>query len=743
MSVASDAQREEMLHRIGCAIPTVTPDVLRDIVLAAVPSSHSYRGAVAALTANPRVLHDGVGTTTALLRVSAALAIVGAPEMYRASCAGCGGTKWLRYKRGADRLCNRCFELASAEPCCRCGRIKPVCTRDESGPICSTCYAGDTRRLERCTDCGGLARVAMRADQGPLCQLCYPRKGRACAVCGELRPVHSRRTGVDLCKDCYEDSRGRTRKRPVKVIRLRHARKRVCSSCGLFRNCIDYTTQHPRCVGCVGSPLQVCTGCGRSRKAQAIWSTGPVCSACYNRYTRHPRSCTTCSAVDLLVPGPDGDRCRHCRGDEPRANCSACDRAVVLFREGVCAQCVLAQRCATLLAQADPQRTALLQPVVDLIAATPDPLTALRWLSFGKGALIFAQLARGEIEVSHAALDALHEQHVADGKVIIYIRALLVHAGTLAPLTVASDRLGRWIDRFVSRSVPEHRPILRMFAQWYLLRRLRRKVDAGTLTEGGMKYAQARLRASSAFLSWLDERGTLLRDCSQAEVEIWLQPPRTSTAYYVKDFVRWTSRRHFSRQLNVPERRIRVRTRPSRDEDRWAQVALLLHDQDRDAATRAAGLLLLVFGQQLSRICSLRCSQLTEGADGAVRVVLGREALEMPPGVASVLLAQRDTALKNPKARRPDGDRWLFPGAFYGQHAGPHSLSRRLTEIGVHARAERTSALLFLAAELEPVVLARLLDLHTTTAVLWCRLAGRTYNRHIARRHELSHGFDP
>ncbi len=734
MSPASNQQLEEIICRVAEAVPTIARDALRDLVMEAVPSSHSFRSAVVALTANPRVLHDGVGITSALLRVTAALADAGTPDMFRAKCVGCNGTKSLRYRRGSERLCTRCFERANAELCTRCVKLRPVAIREDGRPICHTCYAADPRRFEICTDCGGLARVAMRADRGPLCQLCYPRPAHTCSGCGELRPVHSRRTGANVCKDCYQQGRGRARKRAVKLVRLRHARKRVCSSCGHFRNCVDYTTQQPRCMPCVGSPFQVCTGCGRSRKAQAVWSTGPVCSTCYNRYTRKTQRCSTCATVALLVPGEDGDRCRECRGDTPRAKCSACDHGIVLWQDGVCAKCVLTARCAAIASEADPGRAVLLQPVIDLISATPDPRSALRWLANRKGAMIFAQLASGELDVSHAALDGLHDENAADAGAIMYVRALLVRAGVLAPVTASADRLGRWIDRFIARCVPAHRPILHMFAQWYLLRRLRLKVDADTLTEGGVKYAQARLRAPSAFLSWLDQRGTSLRDCSQAEVEVWLQAPRKSTAYYVKDFLKWTSRRHFSRDLNVPERRVMVRTRPSRDDDRWSEVATLLHDDGIDAATRVAGLLLLVFGQQLSRICSLRCSLLREGADGSMRIVLGRESIEMPPGVAAALAAQRDVALENPKAIRPDGDHWLFPSAFYGQHTRPHALSRRLIEIGVHARAERTSALLYLAAELEPVVLAQMLDLHTSTAVVWCRLAGRTYNRHVARR---------
>ena len=54
------------------------------------------------------------------------------------------------------------------------------------------------------------------------------------------------------------------------------------------------------------------------------------------------------------------------------------------------------------------------------------------------------------------------------------------------------------------------------------------------------------------------------------------------------------------------------------DDERWATARSLLHDEDIDLADRVAGLLVLLYGQQLSRITALTRDrvELTSGGAG-------------------------------------------------------------------------------------------------------------------------------
>ncbi|GBE68134.1 hypothetical protein MFM001_45960 [Mycobacterium sp. MFM001] len=47
-----------------------------------------------------------------------------------------------------------------------------------------------------------------------------------------------------------------------------------------------------------------------------------------------------------------------------------------------------------------------LSAIRDAIVATSDPLTAINWLRKGAAAAILAAITRGEMSVSHEALDA-------------------------------------------------------------------------------------------------------------------------------------------------------------------------------------------------------------------------------------------------------------------------------------------------------------------------------------------------
>ncbi|BCB89199.1 hypothetical protein Psuf_065120 [Phytohabitans suffuscus] len=75
----------------------------------------------------------------------------------------------------------------------------------------------------------------------------------------------------------------------------------------------------------------------------------------------------------------------------------------------------------------------------------------------------------------------------------------------------------------------------------------------------------------------------------------------------------------------------------------------------------------------------------------------------------------------------------MFPSARAGKHATPRALSTRLHRIGIQARAMRQAALIQLAAEIPPAMLAGTLGIHPTTAVKWTKLAGGNWTSYAAR----------
>lgn len=118
----------------------------------------------------------------------------------------------------------------------------------------------------------------------------------------------------------------------------------------------------------------------------------------------------------------------------------------------------------------------------------------------------------------------------------------------------------------------------------------------------------------------------------------------------------------------------------------------------------------------------------------AVFLRFGKDEVEMPPALARILLAQVKSAKANPKSKRADDKRWLFPGQHFGTHVNDSSLQKRLAAIGINTRSARNAALMSLSAHIEPGIVAAVFGLHFGTATIWAANAGRTFNRHVARR---------
>lgn len=87
---------------------------------------------------------------------------------------------------------------------------------------------------------------------------------------------------------------------------------------------------------------------------------------------------------------------------------------------------------------------------------------------------------------------------------------------------------------------------------------------------------------------------------------------------------------------------------------------------------------------------------------------------------------------------------WLFPGIRPGTHRSTGPLSRALAAHGVPLRPSRATALLQLAQDMPPAVLAPLLGMHVITAQQWRRRTGTDWTTHLqARRRALGAGRTP
>ena len=207
-----------------------------------------------------------------------------------------------------------------------------------------------------------------------------------------------------------------------------------------------------------------------------------------------------------------------------------------------------------------------------------------------------------------------------------------------------------------------------------------------------------------------------------------------STRQHAARFLSWAREQHL---IRIDQPRLKRDDGPIMSEGaRLDQLNRLLDDHDLPATARLIGILVLMFGQPISRIVRLPRDGVTVTAD-QTRLRLGRHALDLPPEVAAVVhdhLAQINEHRN--EAGHPQ-QRWLFPGLQPGQPLHVFSAAGMLKEIGLPARAARNTAWRQMVRQAPAAILADGLGVQRGTAARHATTAGADYasypNKHSRR----------
>ena len=475
---------------------------------------------------------------------------------------------------------------------------------------------------------------------------------------------------------------------------------------------------------CSPKALSRCAHCGKDRPACARWAEGPVCEPCYRAALSRRGTCEACGAEHRLVspPGPGARLCAGCAGVAPLATCRSCGAEQRPYLHGCCVRCALAARAAELIGGTDGP----LRAVYQAIAAAPQPYSAHNWLRRSAAARLLGEVASGQLALTHEALDAHRPRQGAD-----YLRHLLVANGVLAGRDDALVRLEAWTaDRLKSVADQGQRRLLRSYATWRVLRRARQRAEAAEAARTPTRHAKVCLNAAVAFLAFLAARQRDLGSCTQGDVDDWLAegPP---SAPRVRDFLEWAGDRKLTERFIVPGQP--RRGGPAADDaGRWAMARRLLHDDGLELGDRVAGTLVLVYGQQLSRIVALTRDQV-EVSSGGTRLHLGTTPIDVPPPLDDLL--GRLTRERRPYSGvgSPALSPWLFPGLRPGTPLSAYQLGQRLRRLGIEPAPARRSALGHLAARLPAAMVAHVLGLSPLTAVRWAGAVGADWATYAAQ----------
>lgn len=631
---------------------------------------------------NPEVFSgDSPHRSVHSVRLAGLLIEAGAVGVRVPQCPFCRRDAPLAVALNGLRCCRRCWNQRHRwGECARCGRHRHLTHVHGAGQrICGSCFTGNPVHHHPCTKCGRVDFITHRDGQVKLCRRCHRAPTSTCSSCGRVRPCDRIKTGAPICATCAGKQRTR----------------------------------------------EACSRCHRPRLVQIRTEAGePICANCGRR--REP--CCRCGVTRAVAARLDdvGPLCEHCLEKEPAyfCDCVRCGTHGRAYHHGLCPACALPGVLRRMFGKDDHFGGAAHQVAEALLKC--DAISVLRWAARTNSR---GQLAAGIRDLgdslTHDALDNL-----PPSKSVEWLRNILVEADVLPPRDPYLRRTELFIHaRLKTLNSREDRTAARAFTEWHHLRQLREQADRAPLKRGHGLGAQHEITAITAFLIELESSGLTLASCRQTHVDDWLV--RNPTLGRIHHFLAWAVKRGHAHDVIAPTPQTR-RTRHTLpgDDERWRLIQHLIEFPDLQTRDRAAGLLVLLYSQQTSRLVTLRVSDVTIAED-RVTLALGDVPLLVPPPVDR-LLTDLVELRRGYAAVDVGTNPWLFPGGRSGTHLSSSQMGVRLRRIGIPPRLARNTALIDLAGELPAVVLAKLLGFSVKRAVTWNAEAGNTYPRYSA-----------
>ncbi|MEU9671097.1 hypothetical protein AB0E25_37180 [Streptomyces bobili] len=361
------------------------------------------------------------------------------------------------------------------------------------------------------------------------------------------------------------------------------------------------------------------------------------------------------------------------------------------------------------------------------------PLSGLAWLDKRKGypdstADWLRRLATGDIELTHEAFHALEPWRAA-----AHLRELLMSCGTLPAVDKQICSFERWlIGHLTSLSDPDQIQVIRRFATWEVLQRLRTSSQKKPITPAARRHAADQVKQATAFLSWLAARDHTLSTCGQTGIDAWHAEHNEYARNTIRSFLLWCSASKLTRPFRLPPVQI-SRATPMPQTERLKLIGRLLTDQSLPLRARVAGVIVLLYAQPLSRVVRLTLDDIAR-ADQQALLRLGEPPSPVPEPLAELLFRWIDSR-DNMNTATNHASRWLFPGRRAGQPLHPDVLAALLNDLGIPTTASRTAAIRQHVLEMPAPVVAEALGYHPVTTAKLASEAGGTWSRYASGDH--------
>ncbi|WP_285243001.1 hypothetical protein [Pseudarthrobacter sp. fls2-241-R2A-127] len=327
------------------------------------------------------------------------------------------------------------------------------------------------------------------------------------------------------------------------------------------------------------------------------WPDGAICGYCYQQAKRTRGTCAC--GHDGVLPGRVDTlpACRECSGVRLNIDCTGCGKEDELHSGNRCWSCILAMTVDRILSPPENQPPSPeLQAVATALKSMKRANSGLTWIQQPHVTEFLQQLA-AEPVITHARLDEIPASRTRE-----YVRGLLVEHNALPLRDELSTRFSDWAEQALDRiTSPNHRDITRRYIRWHHQRRMNQMDE---VTRGTFLRAKQAVTVAIELLNWLTDQGAELAEVNQAHLDRW-QAEGPTTRGIASRFLDWAIRTNLidpSLKLQ-PHRR---GTSPRLDAAAQTQhVTNLSHTTDMSPRDRAAAILILVFGQQVSDIVQL------------------------------------------------------------------------------------------------------------------------------------------
>jgi len=560
--------------------------------------------------------------------------------------------------------------------------------------------AGATKVMPPCCPlCRRVVALSKRLDAQRVCRNCFAKtRAVPCSRCGSVREPAARDTdGEPLCPNCLVND-------PINL--------EECTSCGRRSRVAVRTVDGPRCQNCRERPVLACGICGREARCEISRATGqPWCDTCQHKWVQ----CSGCDTIAQLRGGTlDKPLCARCLNPDPEFwdRCPTC-KTTWLVSPRACQRCTLDQQIRQLIGDGAPEIRADLAPLHHALTKVDRPDVAMAWLKRPQVRRILGEIGQDSRQVSHETLDELPSDKTLD-----HLRSVLVAVGALPERDERLVKLERWTTAaLATRTDRDERRILNAYANWHHLRRLRRRLNAGDASHLQCLNVRSHVTAATNLLDWLARSDLTLATCTQLDLDRWIADD-VSYRDETGNFVRWAVSHRHAHNLSFPAVRWQGPQGPHDGEKRWDDARRLLHDDTLKTADRVAGLLLLLYAQNLGSISRLTIDHVRT-SPGQLCIQLGTAPVVLPEPLAALVVELVATRKGNTILDTTAATPWLFPGRRHGQPLSPDYLGQRLKRIDIHAGRDRSTALFALATEIPAAILARMLGIHIKVAVAW------------------------